>query len=223
MLEVLFQDVFLLYLPKDFQQHEFSGLTDCLVPEGVVYFGKAELPKVLVCYLMLVAISQQKMEDFLGAYFWLAEGPPELGGNLHIVLSRLVVLPKGYGMLQSHRQMLLKIVKSWGVCVHWRIGLFFMFLALISFWGSVGLSWLFVDNRWRLIGWLRVFGSQRGHGLFFSDELLNVCRGISSLEVSKALETLALLGLIFTDWAVLLFNENIRVFLADFFLHVLFK
>ena len=58
MLEVLFQNIFLLYLSKDLQQHESAGFSNYFVPKIIVYFGKTELPKVLVSYLVLITVSQ---------------------------------------------------------------------------------------------------------------------------------------------------------------------
>lgn len=69
MLEIGLQAFLFFYLSEHLLQQKYSRFSYHLVPEGLVDLGEPELSQVLVCYLVLVAVSQQKMQNLFCANF----------------------------------------------------------------------------------------------------------------------------------------------------------
>lgn len=150
MLEVYLQTIFFFYLPKHLLHQKNSRLSHHLVSERFVNFGKTELPQVLIGYLMLVSVSQQKVQNFFCAYFGLRESSPQLCGNLHVLFCCFFLVFEHYGVLQCDCQMLLKVVKSRGINM--------------CFFGDLGFVVLSFGVFGVIILFLGLFGDYRGRG-----------------------------------------------------------
>lgn len=152
------------------------------------------------------------MENFFGTNFWLCEGFPQFCSYLYILFSLLVLILESDSVLQSHREMLLKIMKSRGIN---RLLLLLVLLALLLLRVRILLFWLLVDHgrRWRWSeSWVWLASKWR-RWLLFAQKLIDVIWRISAFEIGNTLKTLtiSIFEFILTHFAVLLLQKNVAV------------
>lgn len=144
-LKVNLQTVFLFDLAQYLLQYEHSRLTNQFLTIRFIYFQESKLPQILQRSLVLILISQQKMEYFFGTDSRLRKSFPQFCSHLHILLSWLVLIFKDHRIFQSDSKVLLKIVKSRGID---ELGMLLVLVTLLLLRVRIFFLWLLVDN-WR--------------------------------------------------------------------------
>ena len=99
-------------LPKRLFKEEGASLTNYLIPACVVYLSETELSEILSCYLVFVSVSEQEVQNFLGAYFRYSEDFPQSDCCSDVILGGLLFGGHEDCVFEANGEVFLKIVKG---------------------------------------------------------------------------------------------------------------